>query len=323
MSCTVFYRGKLKNEYTFNDMSCIVQKHAESFDCRFYVNENSIKIEFINGKNEPLLIALEDGVLDGFCKWNGENEEEYYKILDMFIALKPLFKAYHIEDDLGIWHTYLIQNKPCKIKKRTISSKQEHKLLQRVNDNMKNGYSETEMKLFNLIYTYRGTGPYSENICHFMIQDIIKLSGVTTLNPEEFGLIIKVTKGTSGFNEYLSFLNPDYKLNMIMIIWISYCLSYKNKGIVRELSSDIHGLQSSKLAALFGILSNFLNSHSGIINSKHAEINKFVAHNISNQNLFTLCQIGDGGKTEIELLISILDYLGFRYEYQYDNIVIQ
>ncbi|WP_207648788.1 hypothetical protein [Clostridium homopropionicum] len=59
-------------------------------------------------------------------------------------------------------------------------------------------------------------------------------------------------------------------------------------------------------------MSNFLNCHSGTTNSKHAEINKFMAKSISHNNPFVLSNLG--ADIELELLISVLNYLGFKYE---------
>lgn len=102
MSCTIFYKGKLKKEYNFKDIVSIIQKHTGTFNWKLNIEENRVEIKFSNKKSEPLVLALEDNRIDGFCKWNGDNEEEYYKILDMFIELKPLFKQYEIGDDFGI-----------------------------------------------------------------------------------------------------------------------------------------------------------------------------------------------------------------------------
>jgi len=40
MSCTIFYNGKLKSEYTFNNMVSVVQKHAESMACKLNISRS-------------------------------------------------------------------------------------------------------------------------------------------------------------------------------------------------------------------------------------------------------------------------------------------
>lgn len=315
MSCTIFYKGKLKSEYNFKDMVSIVQKHARILECILHIKENAVEIRFYNEKSDPLILSLKDNKIDGFCKWNGDNEEEYYKILDMFIDLEPLFKSYRIGDDFGIWNNYSVQNKSCKIVKRCICTDQEQKLLQRIIDNSQKEYSDIEIKLLNIMYKHGEVIPFSKNICLLIVQDFIELFDIKSLSSEKRSEIIKVANEISGFNNYLYFTEENFTVEfiyMVIAIWINYCLSYKNKGVVRDLSNEIRGLESSKLAALFGITSNFLNCHSGIINSKHAEIDKFIAKSISHNNPFALSQLG--ADVELELLISVLYYLGFKYD---------
>ncbi|KOA20033.1 hypothetical protein CLHOM_15980 [Clostridium homopropionicum DSM 5847] len=191
MGCTIFYKGKLKSEYTFNDIVSIVQKHAETFECLLNIKENIVEIKFCNDKSEPLVLGLEDTKIDGFCKWNGDIEEEYYKILDMFIELKPLFKPFRIEDDFGIWENYLVQNKPCKIIKRSICTEQEQKLLQRIINNTEKGYSDIEMEVLDIMYRHTEVAPFSKNICRLIVQDFIELFDIKSLSSEKHSQIIK------------------------------------------------------------------------------------------------------------------------------------
>jgi hypothetical protein len=313
LNCTIFYRGKLKKEYTFEDAISIIEKHAETFECTLSIEENVVEIHFCNGKSEPLVLALEDSKLDGFCKWNGDKEEEYYRILDMFIGLKPLFKSYKVEDDFGIWDSYLIQNKPCKIVKSSISTEEEQKLLKRIIANSQKEYSDIEIELLNTMYHDGEVVPFSMNICRIIVQDFIELLDIKSLTPVKRSQIIQSANEMIGDHQYWSYSEENFTfqfMELTVIIWIGYCLSFKNKGIVRDLSNEIRGLESSKLAALYGIMSIFLNCHSGIINPKHAEINKFITKFTSQDYPFFLPQLG--AKIELELLISILDYLGFK-----------
>lgn len=314
MACTLSYTGKLKTEYTFKDIVSIVKKHAKFFQCELNINDNIIEIIFLNEKSEPLILSLENNKIDGFFKWNGD-DEEYYKILDMFIELKPLFKSYKIEDDFGIWDNYIIQNKPCKIMKRISLTEKEQKLLKRIIDNTQKEYSNIEIEILHIMYHYGEIAPFSKNICRIIVQDFIRIFDIKTLTSKKREQIIKAANEVNWFDGLLYFTEDNYMFEFIYIvvaIWINYCFSFKNKGLVKELSSNIRGLESSKLAAIYGITSNFLNCHSGTINSKHAEINKFMAKSINNSNPFFLSQLG--AEVELILLISVLDYLGFKYD---------
>lgn len=218
-------------------------------------------------------------------------------------------------DDFGIWDNYIIQNKPCKIIKRYSLTDKEQKLLQRIIDNTKKEYSQTEIEILHIMYHYKEIAPFSKNICRIIVQDFIKIFDIKTMTSKKLEQIINAANEVNWFDGYLDFTKENYMFEFIYIvvaIWINFCFSYKNKGLVKELPFNIRGLESSKLAAIYGITSNFLNCHSGTINSKHAEMNKFVAKSLSCSNPFFLSQLG--AETELILLFSILDYLGFRYD---------
>jgi hypothetical protein len=50
-----------------------------------------------------------------------------------------------------------------------------------------------------------------------------------------------------------------------------------------------------------------------MVNVKHSEVDKFMVQQLSCEFYFILNELKDEGKTELELLVSILDYLGFKY----------
>jgi len=143
MSCTIFYKGTLKEQYFPNDVFNIVLKHVQKINAKLEQFEESFIAYFLRGKSEPLEFRFENRRIDSFCKWNGEESEEFYKIFDMFIELKPLFKSLKVDDDEGLWHEYIIQNQPCKIILRTLSS-DEIEFLVRVKRNETNPPGELE-----------------------------------------------------------------------------------------------------------------------------------------------------------------------------------
>jgi len=109
MSCTIFYKGALKEKYSQLDVLHVVTQHVRHMNAEITQSDPSIIIHFLHGKSEPLVLDFKSKSVDGFCKWNGESPEEFYGIFDLFLDLKPLFRSLRIEDDGGLWHEYTLQ----------------------------------------------------------------------------------------------------------------------------------------------------------------------------------------------------------------------
>ena len=110
MSCTIFYKGALKDSHGIKAFNSIAEKYAVKLDCKMLVNNNRITL-FLKDKSEHLVFDFVDNRIDSFCKWNNlDDPQEFYTILDLFIEIKPLFKSLKVEDDKGAWHSYVIQN---------------------------------------------------------------------------------------------------------------------------------------------------------------------------------------------------------------------
>ena len=108
MSCTILYKGRLK-ESTSNDMiSSIIKKHADKIDCIFHQSDRVYMITFNNGSSEPLVLDFSKDIIDGFCKWNDTDPKEIYQIFDLFIDMKPFFKSLKIADDDGLWEQVIV-----------------------------------------------------------------------------------------------------------------------------------------------------------------------------------------------------------------------
>jgi hypothetical protein len=78
LSCTIFYKGKLKDN---NDLQCvlnIIEICAKEIKCEIIRTEYSIVIQFNQGKTEPLDFAFRDDRIDSFCKWNGTDEHNQH-----------------------------------------------------------------------------------------------------------------------------------------------------------------------------------------------------------------------------------------------------
>lgn len=138
---------------------------------------------------------------------------------------------------------------------------------------------------------------------------------ITVLNKDtHVYLNKKANRIIPGYFSYFSIEN--YSVNLmakIVALWVGEFLIYKDLGTVSLLDDNIRGLRVSKEAAVWDIMPSFLNCHSGMVNVKHSEIDKFMVQQLSCEFYFVLNELKDERKTELELLVSILDYLGFRY----------
>ncbi len=313
MSCTIFYKGKLKENTNIQGVIEIIKSNAKNIDCSIIENKDSVTLLFNQGKTEPLVFDFKNDKIDNFCKWNGIEEQEFYKIFDIFIGIKPYFKSLKIEDDGGFWYTYNTMQKPCKIKRRTLLSDNELKLLERIKANSSTEFSQIEKDIFKQMYhDIEGSGPYSYRIWRLIVKDVVKLFDVNKLDKDTQVYLNKnanrIIPGYFGVENYSVNL-----MAQIVALWVGEFLRYKDLGTVSLLGDNIRGLSGSKEAAIWGIMSSFLNCHSGIVNVKHSEIDKFMVQQLSCEFYFILNELKDEGKTELELLVSILDYIGFKY----------
>lgn len=315
MSCTIFYRGKLKENADIQNVIELIKSNAKNIDCSIIEKKDSITLLFNQGKTEPLVFDFKNDKIDNFCKWNGIEEKEFYKMFDIFIAIKPYFKSLKVEDDGGFWYIYNTMHKPCKIKRRTELSDNEVKLLERIKANSITVLSQIEKDIYNQMYPT--AGPYSYNIWRLIVQDVVKVFEINNLGENTQLDLINRTKKI--FPSYFGFFKDNsfehfsfILMNLFVALWVGELL-YKDLGIVSSLEHNIRGLDSSIEAAIWGIMSSFLNNHSGMVNEKHSEIDKFMVQQLSCEFYFILNELKDKGKTELELLVSILDYLGFKY----------
>jgi len=91
MSCTIYFKGKLNVGISEKDVLGIIERHLQGINAKLAQSNNPIIIEFLQGQSEPLVFQFINNKIDGLCKWSGEEPEEFYAILDLFIDLKPLF----------------------------------------------------------------------------------------------------------------------------------------------------------------------------------------------------------------------------------------
>ncbi|MGD9570013.1 MAG: hypothetical protein AB7V48_17160 [Sedimentibacter sp.] len=202
-----------------------------------------------------------------------------------------------------------------KVKIRTMLSDNEIKLLERIKANSSTEFSQIEKDIFKQMYhdvEGSGPGPYSYRIWRLIVQDVVKLFHITELDKNTQAYLNK--KANRIISGYFSIGN--YSVNLmakIVALWVGEFLIYKDLGTVSLLDDNMRGLSGSKEAVVWGIMSSFLNCHSGMVNLKHSEIDKFMVQQLSCEFYFVLNELKDEGKTELELLVSILGYLGFKY----------
>ena len=311
MSCTVYYKGTLKDGYCQSDIIKIINGHMMSINAELKQHDDTIIIDFMLGNSEPIVFSFKNKKIDGFCKWNGEQPEELLAIFDMLFEMKPLFRSLKVDDDEGVWDNYIIQKKPCRIKLRTLNPN-EWAILERIYANDKCSLNEVE----KLIIDQSRFHPHSEALLRIIVQDFIKVMGIESIgdfDPQTIVDYVNILKfsGKDSYKEDSQIFRFLFS-GMLIKIWISNAFAYKNMGVVKGLSEDIRGLMSSKYAAIIGIESIFLNKHSGIANSKHVEMKKFAAKYYKTSAMGNVIVI-DKPERELEIFFSMMDYLGFSY----------
>ena len=312
MSCTIYYKGTLKADNGTNDAFEIIEKHTNNFHANLLWSNSSAMINFMEGQTESLVFAFRDNKIDTFWKWNGENPEEVYKVFDMFFELKAVFKSFHVNDDYGLWQEYMAKKNPCKIKLRPLST-DEKMLLERVYENEASHPSELE----KYIITKSRFNPFHKGLLRVIVQDFIEIMKMDSVEDFEPQIIIDSTDALKYYGKNSCHTDNehfDFMFSSILIeIWISYTFSYKNIGIVKDLAADVRGALTSKEAALNGLKSIFLNKHSGgSSNAKEAEMRKFAKKYYKTSAMGNVMVI-DEPERELEMLFSMMDYLGFSY----------
>lgn len=315
MSSTIFYKGTLKEDATPDGVYRIVSTVLGNSNTTLNYSENMIAVQFLSGKSEPLVFQFIHRRIDGFCKWNGDNAEEFYKILELFYQLRPLFKRLTVDDDEGVWQEYVTQKTPCKIELRPLSEEEKRVV----------GYalslsSEPMTEVEELVYK-KSHFIHTPNkaLLRLIIRDFITLLNLkepSDFKPEQ---IIKAAKELNywGDGSFRQFERPSdfnwFFSWMLLEIWLSNAFTYKGKEIVKDLPSNTRGLKTSKEAAFEGIRSLFLNCHTGgASNAKEAEMRKLAKKHYRTGALGDVVISGDPERV-FALLFSMLDYLGLKY----------
>ena len=313
MSCTIFYKGTLKDSATPEPVFACVADLTEQVDCHLQREGMTMTVFFNTGTSEPLVLAFENNKIDGFCKWNGEAAEEFYRILDLFIRIKPWFKLLKIEDDDGLWHSYVARNKASKITLHALEADNEQQLLRRMLENQALPLDELEALLIGRVVTF----PQSLPLLRIIISDFIQIMNWRAASDVDPKDVIERAH-TVGFGEGYpvdeEVRNFSYTLPYLLLrIWFGYAFTYKTHGLVYQIPDETRGLATSKIAALFGTVSLFLGHHSGgATNAKEAEMIKLAAQHYPAAS-FGVVQDVDEPQKQLAFFVSMMDYLGFHY----------
>lgn len=313
MSCTLFYKGSLKAHVNLDCVMEIIQNQARNMDVSVIQANNDICIHFRNGQSEPLVFKFNSGQVSGFCKWNGTEINEYYKILDLFVELRPVFRLLSVYDDAGIGDTYVAQKKSCRIKLCPLPVDGEL-LLKRVQKN--NFDSPTKVETYIMDRT--GLRPPHKSLLRVIVQDFIQIMnirGKEDFNPHAVMEVIRRINfmGYDRESELTMRSFEFYFSTYLLEIWIGHTFYYKNAGVVKDLPITTSGMKTSSIAGVYGIKSIFLNRHAGgATNSKEAQMVLFAKQYYETGNLGEVV-VNDTPEREIQMLFSMLQYLGLRY----------
>ena len=311
MSCTIFYKGTLKECHDPSDVLNIVSNHLQRINSKLLQFGNPIVI-CLHGRSEPLVFDFKKKTMDGFCKWNGKDPEQFYRIFDLFIELKPLFETLEIEDDGGLWYEYIARKNACKITLRELQSEEKSVL-----DRMKENELDSPNEIEQYIIAQSGLEPFNPSILRIIVQDFIRIMKIDSIDDFRAQSIVDFANELEFANDHceeeqVRLFNFTFQY-MLMKIWISYVFSYKGIDRVKALAEEIKGLRTSKLAALYDGMSIFLNSHSGgAVNAKGAEMRKFANQYCRTGAFGDTATVG-GLEYDLQLFFSIMDYLGFKY----------
>jgi hypothetical protein len=272
MSSTIYYKGTLKDSSSTGELYEAALRQSAVMNCKIVREEDSFYIEFSEGASEPLLFRFNNRKISWFCKWdNPGNPDEYYRIFDLFIAVKPLFKSLCVDDDEGAWHDYMQKSKPCKIRMRELSGPTELGLLER-------DYCASDYDFSGFMIPGMRFIPYSDAVYCVIARDFLRIFKARRVQDLDRDLLLKLANKLRADDEPFTHDNFAFMFPyMLLQIWIGCCLAYKVEGRVYRLPDEVRGLKTNKLAAEFGLLSVFLNIHSGTVNYKHAEMKRFAA----------------------------------------------
>ncbi|MDO4282494.1 MAG: hypothetical protein Q4D02_02565 [Clostridia bacterium] len=278
MSCTIYYKGKLKKRYNPTD---VFNKIIENTRWRYEMKNEYFFTVIINLKSEPLNFHFQNSCIDDFCKVHVEDDKEYDRILELFFSIRNMFSQLEIQDDLGLWNDYLAKRNSCKIKLRELSE-DEIKVIEKFDDQN----STSKNVLLRIIASSIRKDKNDIITYQYLIDHI---------NPNITGYHFASMKGL--------------ELYGILETWIYETMTYQNCGRVSDIDKTTKGLQSSINAFTFGIAETLFGIYGGSTGDKQAKIRKFYHQEIVSKNV----EIEKDSVLMYQYVVSILEYLGFQF----------
>jgi len=130
MSVTIFYKGTLDAAASPQDVFAIAVGIADEMEWTSSVEGDTLAIDIPDSFSETLVFNFVDRRLDGWCKYDLEEPEEFETALELFYAIKPLFSEYKVFDDYGQWFEFLVEKEPQEIELRELNPDEKAKVKQ-------------------------------------------------------------------------------------------------------------------------------------------------------------------------------------------------
>ena len=278
MSCTIFYKGKLKRKYQVAELFEVIIDKIKDSNWKYRKEENCLTIDLNDGKSEPMQFQFHEHTLKGFCKVFCEENTEYDRIFDLFFHIQNMFFYLNIDDDFGMWADYLANKTPPKIKLRELTE-QELKLIQRFDKE-----AESSSILLGIIGMEIKKSKDDVISYQYLVEHI---------NPNV----------------------PSYFMEETGILetWVYETMTFKNYGRVCDINMDTRGLRSSLLAFSFGIAETMFGFFGGSTGPKQADIRKLYELEIYNKKI----DLEKDHVLMFRYVLSVLEYLGFKHMNSY------
>ena len=128
MGITIFYKGTLNETASPQDVFDIAVCIADQMGWTCRVEGDALAIDIPDSFSETLVLNFVNRRIDGWCKYDLEEPEEFETALELFYAIRPLFAEYEVFDDFGQWFECLAEKEPLDIRLRELTPNGEEKV---------------------------------------------------------------------------------------------------------------------------------------------------------------------------------------------------